>query len=359
MKNINKILIYVPFLLGLLIILADGCNKDNNTDPAANDSTKYSLNDLLGTWQRHSLVTDSSNQGFWIYANIINNEGSQTASFILPNGHNLDTTYTGVGASITSDGIITTASDPVAHSYMSADKNLWVGTTKRNNLYTLVFDQKAITGTSYSAADFQGTWQTHYIVGGGQWTGWIHAVSIMDNAGSCISNSLVKSDGYTGVASGGTTLISSNGTITMGTVPTYNGFMSADKKLICTTMTDGGGGGGLSIAQKVVAGTTYSNADLQGKWQMHDILVGSENWTEHGILTIDASGNGILSNMVKDNGGTYNDPGTIALSISIDGIVTYGTDFHGFLSADKKLVIGTRSHDSGNAYRLVVLQKMP
>jgi hypothetical protein len=359
MKNINKIWIYVPFLLGLLIMLANGCKKDNNTDIAANDSIKYSLNDLLGTWQRHSLVTDSSNQGFWIYASIINNEGSQTASFILPNGHNMDTTYTGEYASITSDGIITTASDPVAHSYMSADKNLWVGTTKRNDLYTLVFDQKTISGTSYSAADFQGTWQTHYIVGGGQWTGWIHAVSVMDNAGSCISNSLVKSDGDTGVASGGTTLISSNGTITMGTVTTYNGFMSADKKLICTTMTDGGGGGGLSIAQKVLAGTTYSNTDLQGKWQIHDIRVGSQNWTEHGILTIDSSGNGLFSNMVKDNGQTFNDPGTIVLSISLDGIVTYGTDFHGFLGADKKLIIGTRSHDSGHAYSLVVLQKMP
>ena len=124
-------------------------------------------------------------------------------------------------------------------------------------------------------------------------------------------------------------------------------------------MTDGGGGGGISIAQKVVAGTTYSKANLQGKWQLHDILVGSENWTEHGILTIDASGNGIISNMVKDNGGSYNNPGTIALAISLDGIVTYGTDFHGFLSADKKLVIGTKGDDSGHAYSLVALQKMP
>jgi hypothetical protein len=359
--DIRKSLLFTFLIAGLFLMPAifDSCNKTDNANPNTNDSVVYSLNDLLGTWQRHSLVTNSSNQGFWIYASIVNNEGSQTVHFILQNGHNLDTTYTGEGASMTSDGIITSASDSMAHSYLSTDKNLWVGTTKRNDLYTLVFDQKTISGTSYSAADFQGTWQIHYLASGGQWTGWIHAVSVMDNAGSSISYTFVKSDGHSEISSGGTTLISANGIITNDAVPTYNGFMSSDKKLMCTTMTDGGGGGGLLIAEKVVTGITYSNADLSGKWQLHEILAGSQNWTNHGILTIDASGNGILSNMVKDNGGTYNDPGTIVLSISSDGIVTYGTDFHGFLSADKKLVIGTRSHDSGNAYSLVALQKMP
>jgi hypothetical protein len=124
-------------------------------------------------------------------------------------------------------------------------------------------------------------------------------------------------------------------------------------------MTDGGGGGGLAIAQKVVAGTTYVTADIEGKWQLHDMIVGSENWTEHGLVTIDANGNSTISDMIKDNGGTYTNPGTSVLSITSEGIVTSGVDFHGFISADKKLVIGTRSHDSGHAYSLVVMQKMP
>jgi len=304
------------------------------------------------------LVTNSSNEGFWIYATIVNNEGSSTVQYILPNGHNMDTTYTDMDVSMTLDGVITTASDPAAHSYLSSDKNLWVGTTKRDNLYTLVFDQKTVPGTIYSLADFQGTWQTHYLVAGGNWTGWVRAVSIMDNTGSCISNTLVKSDGETGVTSGGTTSISSVGTITMDGMATYNGFLSADKKLMITTMTDGGGGGGLSIAQKEVAGITYSNADLEGKWQMHDILVGSENWTEHGIMTIDANGNAIISNMIRDDGVNFQNPGTIALLISTSGITTFGEDFHGFMSADKKLIIGTKG-DATDAYSLVALQKMP
>jgi hypothetical protein len=361
-RYISKYFKYTFLFTGLLYIITttNGCKKDDNTVANKKDSITYSLSDLLGTWQRHSLVTDSANEGFWIYANIVNTDGSSTAHYILPNGHNMDTTYTGTGVDIfmTLDGVITTVSDPAAHSYLSSDKNLWVGTTKRNNLFTLVIDQKFIPGTNYTAADFQGTWQTHCLIGGGSWTGWIHSASTIDNSGHYIIDNLVKSDGNTNVSTG-TFSISSTGVITVGEVSTYNGFMSADKKLMATNMTDGGGGGGLAIAQKVVAGTTYSNADLQGKWQMHDILVGSNNWTEHGIMTIDAIGNGIVSDMIKDNGGSYDNPGTLILSVSSDGIVTYGTDFHGFISADKKVLIGTRSHDTGHAFSLMVLQKMP
>lgn len=364
-RTISKYFRFTLLAAGVLYMLttANSCkiddNTDDNTSTTPKDSVTYSLSDAGGTWQRHSLITTSSNSGFWIYGTIVNSNGSSSAHLILPNG-TMDTTLISLGATMI-DGVLTTAYDPAAHTFISSDKSLMVGTTKRSDSYTLIFDQKTVSGTIYGSADFQGIWQVHSIVGGGNWTGWMHAVSIRDNTGSCISNTVVTSHGQTGVGLGGTTSISSVGTITMNGTATYNGFMSADKKLMTATMTDGGGGGGLSIAQKVVAGTTYSKADLQGTWQLHDILVGSENRTEHGIMTIDARGNITFSNMVKDNGGTFNDPG-VALSISLDGIVTFGgvfQDFHGFLSADKKLVIGTQSDDSGQAYSLVALQKMP
>jgi len=344
---------------GVLYILTttNGCKKDDDTSTTPKDSVTYSLSDAGGTWQRHSLFTTISNSGFWIYGTIVNSNGSSSAHLILPNG-TMDTTFISVGATMT-DGVLTTASDPAAHTFISSDKSLMVGTTKRSDSYTLIFDQKTVSGTSYSTADLQGTWQTHCLVAGGNWIGWIHAVSVIDNSGNCTSSTLVKSDGNSGTSSGGTSIVSSSGVITMNGVATYNGFLSVDKTLMTSNMTTDGGGGMLSIVQKVVVGTTYSIADLKGTWQLHDILVGSENWTEHGIMTIDASGNGTISNMVKDDGGAFNNPGTKALSISQDGIVTFGTDFHGFLSADKKLVIGTKGDDSGHAYSLVALQKMP
>jgi len=76
-------------------------------------------------------------------------------------------------------------------------------------------------------------------------------------------------------------------------------------------------------------------------------------------MTIDASGNGTFSNMIKDNGVTFNNPGTVILSVSTGGVITFGRDYHGFMSADKKLIIGTQGDDAGHAYSLVVLQKMP
>jgi hypothetical protein len=356
---ISKYFGFTLVVTGVLLILAttNGCKKDEKTDTTPKESITYSLSDAGGTWQRHSLITTGPNSGFWIYGTLVNSNGSSSAHLVLPNG-TMDTTFTSTGAIMT-NGVLTTASDPAAHTFVSSDKNLMVGTTKRGNSYTLIFDQKVIAGTNYTTADLQGTWQTHSLVGGGDWSGWIYAVSIMDNTGSCTSSTIVKSDGNSGPSSGGSYSVSSNGIITANGVNTYNGFLSADKNLMTATMTDGGGGGSLSVSQKVVAGTTYSKADLQGTWQLHDILVGSENWTEHGIMTIDASGNGIISNMVKDDGGFFNNPGTIALSISLDGVVTFGTDFHGFLSAGKKLVIGTKGDDSGHAYSLMALQKMP
>lgn len=358
-RCISKYFKYNFLFTGLLCILTitNGCKKNDNTDVNKNDSITYSLTDLLGTWQRHSLVTGSSNNGFWIHGIIVNDNGTSTAHLILPNG-TMDTIFTGQGASMSPDGVVTIVADPAAHSYLSSDKNLMVGTTKRDDLFTLIFDQKVIPGTNYIAADFQGTWQTHCLVGGGSWTGWIHSASTIDNSGHYTIDNLVKSDGNTNVSTG-TFSISSEGVITVGEVTTYHGFMSADKKLMATNMTDGDGGGGLAIAQKVVEGTTYSISDLKGKWQLHDIIVGSENWTEHGIMTIDAAGIGTISDMIKDNGGSFDNPGTSTLSISSEGVVTFGTDFHGFISADKKLVIGTRSDDTGNAFSLVVLQKMP
>jgi hypothetical protein len=62
--------------------------------------------------------------------------------------------------------------------------------------------------------------------------------------------------------------------------------------------------------------------------------------------------------MVKDNGGTYTNPGTIPITLTSAGIATFGTDYYGFVSADKKTIFGTKGDDSGNAFSLVVLQKM-
>ncbi len=359
-KNLKTV--FYVFIAASLIITINSCSKDDNTDtpedktPDTDTSYTYSLSDCYGTWKRHSIITSSSNNGFWIYGTIINSSASSAVNLTLPFG-NWDTTYTAMNPSMASNGVLTISNDPFSHTYMSYGKNLMVGTTKRDDSYTLVFDQRTSTSTTYSLADFEGRWYSHYIAGGGSWNGWVHATSDIDNSGNCVVSDVVKSD-VNGNVGNSAFNISSDGTITVPGVPTYNGFMSTDKSLMIANMTDGGGGGGIAIAQKAISGTTYSIADLKGTWQLHDIIVGSENWTEHGLITIDNSGVGTLSNMIRDDNNTFNYLGAIPISITADGIVTFDPDFHGFMSADKKLVVATKG-DAANAYSLVIIQKMP
>jgi hypothetical protein len=345
--------------IGLFLILTTifSCTKNDDNNNTTNTSVIYSIADLQATWQRHSLVTVAPSNGYWIYGTSLINANTVTLNLTLPSG-TWDTSYSAQDISIAQNGIISLSYDHVASTYMSSDKNFIVGTTKRMGEYTLIIDQKNVSNTNYSLADLQGNWQIHDLVGGGGWSGWVHGLATFDNNGNFTMNNVVKSDGSTN-SSNGKFSIASTGNITINGDSTFNGFMSSDKQLMVTNMTDGGGGGSLGIFQKVTAGTTYSVADLQGTWQLHDLLVGSENWSEHGIMTIDAKGNGIISDMVKDNGGTYNNPGTITITLTSGGIATFGTDYYGFVSADKKTVFGTRGDDSGNAYILVVLQKMP
>ncbi|HLO82255.1 MAG TPA: hypothetical protein VK166_14915, partial [Chitinophagaceae bacterium] len=322
------------------MILINGCKVEDDDKDKPVDKVTYSLNDINGTWNRHSLVT-SGNGGFWIYGNIENKDGTSTLNTVLPGAGTWDTTYSSEGTAVSAEGVITWAHDPAAHSYMSSDKRLWVGTTVRGNLYTLVFDLKVVAGTNYSTADFEGTWHSFYLVSGGQWTGWVRAVSVMNNAGKCTSVSQVNSDGDILNTSGGTYALAPDGTITLAS-NSYHGFMSADKKMFTATMTDGGGGGGLLVSLKEVPGTTFSKADLEGKWAVHTIIAGEENITEHGIISVDGNGNAIFLEMNRDDGSIFNDPGTIAVSITSTGEVTFEEGYHGFMSADKNFFIGLR-----------------
>lgn len=344
----------IAIMLFFIIIIS--CKKDDNT--TNNPIQAYNQSDLYGTWIRHSLVTSSNNTGYWIHGSESINAATTTLNVTLANG-SWDTTYATPSILVSSSGVITATYDAAAHSFLNVNKNLIVGTTKRGQSYTLIVDQKTVPGTIYSASDLQGIWLSHYLVtGGGLWSGWIHSKSTIDNNGNCTVSEVVKSDGNTNTSSAAFS-ISSSGVISVNGLATYNGFLSPDKQLMLTNLTDGGGGSGLAVSQKLVPGTTYSKADLNGKWQFYNLLVGSENWTEHGIMTIDINGNAVISDVVKDNGDTFINPGIIPMSITSDGVLTFGADFHGFLGADKKTIFATMGDDSGNAYCFLVILKMP
>ena len=108
--------------------------------------------------------------------------------------------------------------------------------------------------SSYSSADLQGTWQTHSLVAGNDnfssWKGWTHGLLTIDASGHGTFSSVVSSpDGNTSNSTVSLS-ISSSGVITLSGDNSYYGFLSADKRTVIATMTDGGGGYSLAVAQK-------------------------------------------------------------------------------------------------------------
>jgi hypothetical protein len=116
----------------------------------------------------------------------------------------------------------------------------------------------------------------------------------------------------------------------------------------------------LAIAQKEVSGTSYTNADVQSKsFVYHQLSVGTNNRWEYGAGTTNATGAINISSATKPSG--TDTPGDVGATISVDGngVVTMsGTGmatYQGFLSDDKKTIVGTTT-DSGTNYQLMIIQ---
>ena len=341
---------------GLLLALSSlsSCTSDD-ADPT--DSDAYKVKDLFGTWQHHSLVTGLNEEGMWIRGIQTTNSSTATMNLTLATG-TYDTTFTSSNFVLSQTGLLTSRNDANTTSYLSQNKRILVGTTKRGNSCTLVLQQKVTPGTLYSASDLQGVWKIHYVEGGGSFECWLNATMTVDINGNATLTNVDTNHGEQ-ADQADVFSVSAEGVITSAENASYHGFMSSDKNLVAFNMTSEAGGAGFGVAQKVVTGTTYSATDLTGRWQIRTILVGSERFTEHGIMTIDANGTGVISDMIRDDGVIFDNPGNLDLSITAGGVISMAEDFNCFLSNDKQFVAGTRSDDSNQAFSLVLLQKMP
>lgn len=331
-----------------------GCSSDA-TEPEG--SVNYAPKDLYGTWQHHSLVVGGELHGEWIRGTQINNSSTVTMNLVFPSG-----TYTDSQSSsnflLSRQGVVTSREDGAMHSYFQSDKQLLAGTTRSDNGHTLVIQQKMVSGVTYSKADLQGEWQLYMLEAGGEHENWTYATLSINEQGHFTSSDEATSADYDPEISGHL-FIAANGIVTLGDEELFHGFMSANKTLMVLNMTSQSGGSCLGIAQKRVPSTLYAVADLEGKWQIHDLITGSERRTERGLFTLDETGGGLLSEMVKSDGGDFQYHGRIDMNLTPDGIVTFGQNFHGVVSPDKKLLTGIQSDDDGNAYMLLVVQKMP
>ena len=215
---------------------------------------------------------------------------------------------------------------------------------------------KLVASVTYSAADLVGTWQVHAIFidnpkDGNVFNGSAYGSTSIASDGSTTYYSTNNQGQTTSQTSTNPPTITSKGRFTISGTD-MDGFMSADKKTIIITQTDGSGGYNLIVWQKVNLSTVYSTADLQGTWELHSIQTQSNACWIYGTTVMEATGNGTTTAFTPNGQASRAFSG----SLSSTGILTStGTDINGFMSTDKQTIFITQSGNGG--YYLNVMQK--
>ena len=152
--------------------------------------------------------------------------------------------------------------------------------------------------------------------------------------------------------------MTSNKNFMAGTGTTHTlGFSQNKNSIGGTSPSNVPGSYQLAIAQKVVPGTAYGNVDLRNKsFAFHGMSVGYANGWAYGTASTDNAGViSIVTSEVSD-GSVVSLPDGFTLSVNSSGIVTVSgvPSFQGFLSDDRKTIVGTFS--GGNSYQMVIIQ---
>ena len=214
---------------------------------------------------------------------------------------------------------------------------------------------KLVASVTYSAADLVGTWQMHALsidnpADASINNGWVRGKVTVDANGNSITD-YTDNNGQNGSRNSTASTINSKGIITLSGTDVH-GFMSADKNTIIFTQSAGTSGYILIIWQKVNPSTVYTTADLQGTWELHSIQTQPHASWIYGTTVMDATGNGTTTAITANGQVSQGFSG----SLSSTGILTSaGSDFHGFMSADKQTLFITQSGDG--VCNLSIMQK--
>lgn len=335
--------------------------------PTSVTTITYTASDLVGTWQWHELSTNDGSpysQSGWSYGPITI-DATLLGSFSVTNSDG--TTNTGTGhVAISPCGTVTISEAGDFHGFMSADKKTIVISLSDGDRRSMMTLQKVNAGITYAATDLQGTWQLHQVTapqsGINQEASWTHGTITMDASGTG-TGTFISAGGYNS-SNNVSISIASDGIVTMSGT-NMHGFMSADKKTMILIMS--GQGGYMLINLQKIINTTYSNADLNGKWQMHALTTSGTATSSIGSTSLGAWSRGIFAASVMGSSisdliinGTPQDQQHISFSISSTGeIISNGTDVHGYMSSDKQTIYLTMTKQANymSGYQLMVLQR--
>ena len=211
----------------------------------------------------------------------------------------------------------------------------------------------------YTQADLAGTWRIHKLANDPKWirgtfevntSGVVSCVSYQDSTGA--ANCPIPFDLQWTVSTDGT--ITESGDNAGSSVHMT---MTSNFKLIAGTGTAADDSKEMLVAQRVVSGTYYAATDVQDNMFVHHSLIaGDEKKWVYGTGSTDGSGVVVISSET-DPSGTIT-PGSVG-TISVDGngvvSLTGIANYRGFLSDDKKTIVGTFTN-SGGDYQLMIIQ---
>ena len=214
--------------------------------------------------------------------------------------------------------------------------------------------------TTFAQSDLQGTWIFHFL-DAGPYSYWKCGTATLDSSGNLTGLSELDNTGSTTVPPPNSIqlTISTSGVIsesgTNSDIDTHM-TMTANKNFIAGTSSGypPNPNYAFKILQKVVLGTVYSNADLQSKSFVFYQLHADGEWI-YGTGTTNASRVLNISSETTPSGtSTPGNTGTLAVDGNGNVTLSGDTNFHGFLSTDKKTIVVTDTTDTSSLVLMII-----
>jgi hypothetical protein len=311
----------------------------------------FSQPDITGTWDFISLLS-GGNAGWVRATGAFDGSGNATTvSNYLDSAGGTTPGFASLRWTIDSTGAVSQFENNVFKylGRMSSDKKLitWVGTRDASTHTVQMTIARKRTGTVFTNADLASILFSFHALASGADNNWVYGAGSFNASRQITITSLTPPPGYLGIVppeNFDTCSVSPEGIVTFTNDNTFYGFMTDDKKAIFTIREDVGDNINW-IFVFMVDGQTFSQPDHDGifSWASLRNFVPNPGW-DHGVIDIDASGNGSYLSYEDSLGGGPS-PSTFVRNLSSTGVITDPADatYHGQMSYNKDITIRTNT----------------